>query len=155
MSGGDPQIFGYQFKTVLSGSMEPEIKTGSVVAIKNTDTPTSFNKGDVITFQTEDDLLITHRIVEVEQGGQSYVTKGDANDVPDEKSVLAENIIGYYTDFTIPYLGYILHFTNTSEGAALLLIIPGIFLLLYSIVTFWQVIRELESNKKTVKSHEN
>lgn len=31
---GEPQVFGYQLKTVLSGSMEPEIKTGSIIAVK-------------------------------------------------------------------------------------------------------------------------
>ena len=33
-SGGEPQAFGYQLKTVLSGSMEPTFKTGSIIAVK-------------------------------------------------------------------------------------------------------------------------
>ncbi len=33
-SGGEPQFFGYQIKTVLSGSMEPGIQTGSIIAVK-------------------------------------------------------------------------------------------------------------------------
>ena len=34
VSGGEPQLFGYQLKTVLSGSMEPGIQTGSIIAVK-------------------------------------------------------------------------------------------------------------------------
>lgn len=155
LSGGEPQVFGYQLKTVLSGSMEPEIKTGSVLSIKEADDPTSFQKGDVITFHAEDELLITHRIMEVKQDGESYITKGDANNAPDKEPVMAENIIGFYTGLTIPYLGYILYFSNTSEGAALLLIIPGICLLLYTAVTIWRIFRELDADKKSVKSNED
>ena len=33
-SGGEPQVFGYQLKTVLSGSMEPAFNTGSIIAVK-------------------------------------------------------------------------------------------------------------------------
>ncbi|MYL61568.1 S26 family signal peptidase, partial [Virgibacillus halodenitrificans] len=33
LSGGEPQVFGYQLKTVLSGSMEPGIQTGSIIAV--------------------------------------------------------------------------------------------------------------------------
>jgi signal peptidase len=35
ISGEQPEIFGYQLKSVLSGSMEPGIQTGSVIAIKS------------------------------------------------------------------------------------------------------------------------
>lgn len=38
-SGGEPQLFGYQLKTVLSGSMEPEFKTGSVIAVQKVENP--------------------------------------------------------------------------------------------------------------------
>lgn len=37
LAGGEPQIFGYQIKTVLSGSMEPYIQTGSLIAVKTLD----------------------------------------------------------------------------------------------------------------------
>ena len=36
-SGGEPTILGYQFKTVLSGSMEPTFQTGSIITIKLTE----------------------------------------------------------------------------------------------------------------------
>lgn len=33
-SNGEPKVFGHQLKTVLSGSMEPTFKTGSIIAVK-------------------------------------------------------------------------------------------------------------------------
>ena len=50
-SGGEPQLFGYQLKTVLSGSMEPGIQTGSIITVKSAVDKTIFKEGDVITFQ--------------------------------------------------------------------------------------------------------
>lgn len=58
VSGGEPQVFGYQLKTVLSGSMEPEIKTGSIIAVKPGGEMTRFKKGDVISFITEKEYLL-------------------------------------------------------------------------------------------------
>ena len=52
-SEGAPQILGYQLKTVLSGSMEPGIKTGSIIAVKAGGDMTRFQENDVITFVQE------------------------------------------------------------------------------------------------------
>lgn len=148
-SGGDPSAFGYQFKSVLSGSMEPEIQTGSIIAIKEVDGTERFAEGDVITFITKDNIHITHRIVEVQDGGERYITQGDNNNGPDVEPVLAQNIVGIYTGFTIPYAGYIVNFANSKEGAALLLILPGLLLIGYAAVTIWRALRQLETPTET------
>lgn len=152
-SGGEANLFGYQLKTVLSGSMEPDIKTGSIIAVKSVDDPTGFKKGDVITFQTKEDILVTHRIMEVNEAGQQYVTKGDANDGPDMEPVSAADIVGTYAGFTVPYVGYIMNFANSSEGAALLLVIPGMLLIVYAFVTIWRAIRQIDNGKNEAKAN--
>src|SRR5690606_13617784 len=88
-SGGEPQIFGYQLKTVLSGSMEPEFKTGSIIAVKPGGDMTRFKEGDIITFMDEN-RLITHRVIDVIHSGEHvlYETKGDNNNAPDKDLVL-------------------------------------------------------------------
>lgn len=45
VSGGDPTVMGYQFKTVLSGSMEPTFLTGSVIAVEPTKDGSKYKKG--------------------------------------------------------------------------------------------------------------
>ena len=42
---------GYQFKSVLSGSMEPTFLTGSIIAIEPNKDGSKYQKGDVITFK--------------------------------------------------------------------------------------------------------
>src|SRR5699024_10647649 len=81
VSGQQPNVFGYELKTVLSGSMEPLIQTGSVIVVRQTDGTDHFQEGDIVTFVTEEKLLVTHRIIEVE--GAEYITKGDNNNGPD------------------------------------------------------------------------
>lgn len=147
-SGGEPAIFGYQFKTVLSGSMEPGIQTSSIISIKPEADPAQLKKGDIITYRTSDDILVTHRIDQIETAGQQFITKGDNNNAPDTNPVLAENIVGKYTGFTLPYAGYVVNFANSRQGAALLLILPGILLLVYSSVTIWRTLRMIDVSMK-------
>ena len=144
ISSGEPQLFGYQLKTVLSGSMEPGIQTGSIIAVKKAVAKTSFKEGDVITFQ-EENILITHRITEVVKSGDSvlYRTKGDNNNAEDMNPVLSDNVVAEYTGFTVPYVGYFINFTQSKNGAFLLLI-PGFLLLLYSGFTIWRALGEIE-----------
>lgn len=145
ISGGEPQLFGYQLKTVLSGSMEPGILTGSIISVKQAVDKTNFKKGDVITFQEAENILITHRITEVVKSGDSvlYRTKGDNNNAEDMNPVMSDNVVAEYTGFTVPYVGYFINFTQSKNGAFLLLI-PGFLLLLYSGFTIWRALGEIE-----------
>lgn len=149
-SGGDPTVMGYQFKTVLSGSMEPTFLTGSIIAIEPTKDGSKYKKDDVITFKESDKKIVTHRIIDVKNvnGKVMYETKGDNNNGPDLKPVLAENVIGKYGNITVPYVGYLLNYANSKAGAALLLIIPGICLLGYSAISIFSAIRSIDSEKK-------
>ncbi|WP_020061775.1 signal peptidase I SipW [Bacillus sp. 123MFChir2] len=153
-SGSDPTVMGYQFKAVLSGSMEPTFLTGSVIAIEPTKDGSKYKKGDVITFKEKDNKIVTHRIIDVKNinGKVAYETKGDNNNGPDLNPVLPENVIGKYADITAPYVGYLLSYANSKAGAALLLIIPGVLLLGYSVVTIFGAIRNIDSEKKSKSS---
>jgi len=154
LTNGEPQIFGYQIKTVLSGSMEPTILTGSVIAVKSLDEAerSKLKSGDIITYLDEE-RLITHRITNVLATDQAvrYETKGDNNNSADSNPVLAENVIAKYEGFMIPYLGYLINFTQTANGSVLFMILPGVLMLGYSIVTIWKTIRELEKKQMAVK----
>ncbi|KYG26344.1 signal peptidase I SipW [Bacillus gaemokensis] len=150
-SGGEPTIMGYQFKTVLSGSMEPTFYTGSIIAISPTKDGSKYQKGDVITFKDKEEKIITHRIIKVNNvnGKVTYETKGDNNNGADLEAVLAENVLGKYEDITVPYVGYGLDYANSKAGAALLLIVPGILLLGYSAFSIFGAIRQIDNEKKS------
>lgn len=148
LSGGEPAFLGYQVKAVLSGSMEPTFQTGSIIFIMLGDPHTSYKTGDIITFRMEE-KLITHRIIDVKQeNGQAvYRTKGDHNNGPDLWSVPLQNVVGKYTNFTIPYAGYALNYAQSKAGSALLLIIPGLLLLISAFRSITLAKRELEGSK--------
>lgn len=150
LTGGEPSFYGYKLKTVLSGSMEPTIHTGSIIAVSPVEIGAGnrFKAGDIITFRADEQRLITHRIIDVRSNKSGdtvlYRTQGDNNDAPDSALVPSANIVGAYTGFTIPYAGYFLSFAGTKTGNIVLLIVPGLLLLLYGAFSIWKVITRLE-----------
>lgn len=150
MSGKDVFLFGYQMKAVLSGSMEPGIQTGSVIAIKEPEPDYKFEKNGVITFITKEEKIVTHRIDQVRNDDGSYVTKGDANDAADMEPVKQDSIIGIYNGLTIPYLGYVSTFITSKNGSILLLILPGIGLILYSVFQISRVFLKINKSNNNM-----
>ncbi|MBO8169571.1 MAG: signal peptidase I [Thermoanaerobacteraceae bacterium] len=104
--GVSTNVFGYRFLVVISGSMEPEIPVGTLVAVKPV-SPGSIREGDVITFRDHDnpEVLVTHRVVGLTDNGY-FVTKGDANEAADPVPVSAGDLVGK-NFFRLPYIGYL------------------------------------------------
>jgi signal peptidase len=103
---------------VLSGSMEPDIKTGSIVYINTNISSYEIVKDDIIGFRLNNQT-VTHRVVEVNKEDQSFITKGDANDERDAVPVTFTNYLGK-TIFTIPFIGKIIMFFKSGIGLYLL-----------------------------------
>jgi signal peptidase len=102
-----PSVFGLKSLTVVSGSMEPTIETGSVV-IDEVISPLDAGPGDIVTFQ--DPLRprqLTHRLQKMRvEGDTAYmVTLGDANDAPERWTVRTDGQIGRVVAH-LPKLGY-------------------------------------------------
>jgi len=115
--------------TVQSGSMEPAIKVGSIVMIKPA---VDYKVGDIISFGSfgKTKSPVSHRIFEIkEQNGQPiFITKGDANNAPDEKGIGKKDILGKVL-FSIPYLGYAVDFAKKPLGFALIIIVPAVVII--------------------------
>jgi signal peptidase len=119
-----------EIKIVKSGSMEPFIKTGSIVIVKPEQ---SYKVGDVVTFgeDTQRQIPTTHRIVSAreENGHTIFSTKGDANEEADPNEVGAEFVIGKVVT-SVPYAGYLLDFARKPVGFILLIAVPAAFIIL-------------------------
>ena len=111
-----PRFLGYQVYSVISGSMEPAIPTGSLVYIRET-APEELSEGEVIAFYgTRDSAsIITHRVVENRAGEGEFVTKGDANAEADLYAAGYEDLIGRVSRH-IPLLGSFLFLYTSSSG---------------------------------------
>ena len=132
---------------IQSGSMEPSIKTGSVVI---TLPSASYAQGDVITFAQNGNSkrLITHRIItrmfpQGLSGSAKYITGGDANEEFDNWEVKNEDIVGKAV-LTIPYLGYVSDFAKKPQGFILLVIVPATIVIYEELKSlYWEVLKKL------------
>ena len=135
----------YKIMTVISGSMEPDIKMGSVVAVKPV---ADYKIGDVITFGpvSKTKAPTSHRIydIKVVDGKPVYITKGDANNAPDAREVFQKDIIGKVL-FDVPYVGYAVDFAKKPIGFALIIIVPAAIIIFDEIK---KIIKEIIKKKK-------
>lgn len=111
-----PRVFGYEIYSVISGSMEPAIPTGSLVYIKAIE-PTEVLENDVIAFYspTNPKAIITHRVVKNQVVSGQFITKGDANAEADVNPIPYECLLGKL-ELSIPYAGALLSQVVTTEG---------------------------------------
>ena len=83
-------MFGYSIFTVATGSMEPAISQNDIIIIKD---KKDYLENEIVTFKS-DKAYITHRIIE--KRGDTYVTKGDANNTKDveiDKSAIVGKVV--------------------------------------------------------------
>ncbi len=125
-----PRVLGYEEMAVLTGSMEPNYPVGSLIFVKEEE-PEDLKIGDVITYRLDEDTVVTHRIVEIDQKGQTVTTKGDANEDKDGNPVPYSSIVGK-AHFQVPYLGFIAINIKTSKGiTAICAVLIAIILLTF------------------------
>lgn len=140
--------------TVLTGSMEPLIQTGSIVFVQKSE---DFRPGDIISFEAGK-INITHRIVAVvnEKGEKTttlasplskyskppqifYQTKGDANDTADNQPVAQNKVIGKAM-FHLPYVGIMIAFLRSIPGFLLFIVLPTLGFILFEL---WNIKNEI------------
>lgn len=148
---------------VQSGSMEPSIKTGSVIVVKQAE---SYMVGEVITFgpRSKTKPPTTHRIIEIKEDG-SYVTKGDANDDEDLRTVSRYEVIGKVVA-SIPWVGYAVAAAQKPWGFVVIVVIPAAIIIWEEVGKIWTEIKKKrdyaariekreEHQAATETSHEN
>lgn len=145
----------FQVLRVMSGSMEPEIKVGSVIFVTKTDI-SKLRERDIITFNATDspEMSVTHRIAEIviKDGKTIFRTKGDANKTADATEVPAQSVKGKVL-FALPFLGYVSVFVKKPLGFILLVILPALLLIINEIFNIKKTIEE-EVKKKYEKQNE-
>ncbi len=143
----------YSLKMVLSGSMSPAIKTGSIVMVKPV---SSYNVGNIITFKVgseksdfEKRNILTHRIIG--QKEQGFITQGDANNVADTNPIEKEQILGKVL-LDIPYTGYVANFARSKFGLVLLILIPAMIIIYEELGKIKKEIKKKNDYRKRAKT---
>ncbi len=104
-----PILAGYRPVVVLSGSMEPTYRVGSIVYYKQA----SFEEiqvGDPVTFRAGENSLVTHRVVQKLEVSREFVTQGDANNAEDPAPVAYSQVVGRTGRISLPYMGFFVGF---------------------------------------------
>jgi len=137
---GLAKVTGHETLTVMSGSMEPAIHTGDVVAAKPI-SPLDARVGDVITFQEPHGKgrLITHRVrrMRADEDKVRFVTKGDANNTVEEWQIASDGKVARVTNRGWK-IGYALAFVRDPEKRLFLISIPAVLLGLFELVRIWR-----------------
>ncbi|MBR6034365.1 MAG: signal peptidase I [Clostridia bacterium] len=99
-----PSFLGIKTYTIISGSMEPELKIGDIVIVKEAGKD-DIKEQDVISYR-HGQSVITHRVIEIHEneGNKTYKTKGDSNNIEDTEEISYSSIEGRMIG-RIPFLG--------------------------------------------------
>jgi signal peptidase I len=139
-----PYAVGGRSYTVMSGSMEPRIHTGDVVAEERI-APRDMRSGDIVTFQDPDvaGRMITHRVRSLREhdGVVSVVTKGDANTTVERWTIPVSGQLGRVR-YRVAHVGYALAFTRTAPGKLLLVVLPALLLGILELRRIWRTPQE-------------
>ena len=116
-----PNLFGYAGGTIVSGSMEPNIKIGDYVIVSVNG---GYDVGDVVMFK-RGNSYIAHRVIEVFDDG--IITKGDANNTEDNK-ISKDYVVGPVVK-VIKGLGNFLAFLSKYKYLFFVIIVVIVILL--------------------------
>ena len=136
-AGQVPQVLGYSVFRVMTGSMEPEIRSDSLLVVKKIP-PEEIAPGDVISFFSPDPMLEgavnTHRVVRVEKenGRIQFITKGDANVIEDTYPVDASALVGKAV-FKSYWLGKTVSLLANPLVFGIIILLPLLIILLMNL----------------------
>ena len=132
--------------TIISPSMEPNVKVYDVVVDLNAFSEDSINKGDIITFISNSNiskgLTVTHRVVDIIEnadGTKSFVTKGDNNLKADQATVRYKDILGKVL-FKIPQLGRVQFLLADKFGWMLVILLPALGVIIYDFIKLFRLL---------------
>ena len=118
-------VVGIEPYIVISGSMEPAVKKGSLSFINNHSKFSDVKENDVIAYTASTGAKVTHRAIRITEEG--IETKGDRNSSSDGITTTEENFIGKNV-FSIPQLGYLIKNLQTARGKLILITLVMVIL---------------------------
>ncbi len=129
VAGTAVMFFGFTFLIFRSGSMGPEIPTGSF-ALAKTVPAAELAAGDVVSVLAANGARITHRVVGTTVRGDeaSLILQGDANGTPDEE--IYQVTEAQRAIVSLPYAGYVVTVLLSPAGLLASVCLSGMLMLL-------------------------
>lgn len=132
-------FFGYSFHTILTPSMEPEIKVGDLVIVKRVAFE-EINVGDDILFKCQDSSLpiygqyVVHRVKEINEDTRDFTTYGINNNGNIEEHSVAEGKVVKVSSS----LGSV--FSFITQGRNILFVVAIFGIVIFGFMEFCSVI---------------
>lgn len=139
-----PTFWGWGYSTIISGSMEPTIPTGSLIVFHEQD---NYEVGDIVIYE-KDQITVMHRLTFIE--GETAITQGDANNVADPP-IRVSSILGKVTTH-IPKVGTWLNVMN-KHLVLIIVAIVSIYLIV-GLVQDWEFKRKFRQASEIAKAGE-
>ena len=148
-----PTFLGYHNYIVSGGSMGASLPRGSVAVSKPT-SPYALDIGDIIVRESPDRAPVLHRIVDirVEEGVRIFITQGDVNTTPDPEPLIFQGP-GDRVVYSIPYVGYVLHYAGTGPGQIALIVLPLVILAAILARERWETVRQAREARGAAASN--
>lgn len=168
ITNGYVTVGGYSMFRVVTGSMEPTIKTGSLLICDDTDI-SKIRINDIVCFksglQVIKNQVVTHRVIDINvvNGNIRLKTRGDANSVEDALDVSNNNLIGRVIWYSQEgnFVARVISFMNGEIGFLSCIVIPVLIIcgmtLHHSMMSIQKDItelRKLELQKQQKKKSE-
>lgn len=150
-TGTDPYILGYRPIYIMTGSMEPEIKTHSIVLVKQLKDNEEIKKDEIIVFEDKQTVLaeaedknedanktqiVVHRVKDVDKETGKITTKGDNNYKEDINDITRKNVKAKVV-YIANWFTYLYYNWQTRFGRILIITVPlGLFIIFQLIAYF-------------------
>jgi len=123
-----PYAFGLKPYAVLTGSMSPAIKTGSLILVEKTGFDDIY-VNDIAAFESNKapGKRFTHRIIEKNIEDRTFITKGDASAHQDVLPATEDTLIGKVVHLPIPLLGYPVYLLSSLFAKITVLVIIALW----------------------------
>lgn len=173
-------IFGYETRLVVSGSMEGDeefykgknfqvgkIKTGSMIFIKSIPSNTKSDDyklfvndikvGDVLTFtpvHITTDISVTHRVIKIEtiNNNLTFTTKGDAPSITETETFPVNNIIGKVTKASYTLGTMYTNFFSNKPLIATIILVPTVAIIGGEVYKIVKIVKEDKAKKALATS---
>lgn len=133
LTGSEPSILRHRIYIVESGSMLPTLKIDSMLIVRELPAD-KIGIGDIVSYYGEGvDVRITHRVVDIKDNGNTFITRGDANNINDPNILEKDRLIGKVV-FSIPFVGKIFKTLSNPISIIILIIIGMAWILIPMLV---------------------
>ena len=140
----------FSLYTIVSPSMEPNIKVYDVIIDLPIRDFRDVKVNDVITFKSESNIskgmTVTHRVTDIKKiaGRYYFTTKGDNNQSIDSSLVSQDSVLGK-VKYRIPQLGRVQYFLSSRGGWLIVILIPAVIILIADVI---KLVRMIKISKK-------